>query len=124
MQVDLYNGRKTVVVVVCNSVFVYTAADNKEITALIGLDLSAAFDTICHSTLTQRLQTEFGVLGTAISWIQSYLHGWTQYVNVRAEWLQSLSSRKTDSRCIKMMITFNDTVIKRSKSMYTSFCES
>ena len=43
---------------------------------------------------------------------------------VRAEWLQSLSSRKTDSRCIKMMISFNDTTIKRSNSMYTSFCES
>ena len=37
---------------------------------------------------------------------------------VRAEWLQSLSSRKTDYRCIKMMIK------TRSKSMYTSFCES
>ena len=49
---------------------VYTAADNKEVTVLIGLDLSAAFDTVCHSTLTQRLQTEFGVSGTAISWIQ------------------------------------------------------
>jgi len=47
--------------------------------------------------------------------------------NVRAEWLQSLSSSKTDSRCIKMMISFNYTVYtinKRSKSMYTSFCES
>jgi len=43
---------------------------------------------------------------------------------VRAEWLQSLSSRKTDSRCIKMIISFNDTIIKRSKSMYTSFCKS
>jgi len=61
---------------------VYTAADNKEVTVLIGLDLPAAFDTVCHSTLTQRLQTEFGVSGTAISWIQSYLHGRTQYVKM------------------------------------------
>jgi len=43
---------------------------------------------------------------------------------VRAEWLQSLSSSKTDSRCIKIMISFNDTINERSKSMYTSFCES
>jgi len=51
---------------------VHTAADSKEITLLIGPDLSAAFDTVCHSTLTQRLHTEFGVSGTALSWIQSY----------------------------------------------------
>ena len=44
--------------------------------------------------------------------------------HVRAEWLQSLSSIKTVSRCIKMMISFNDTIIIRSKSMYISFCES
>jgi len=44
--------------------------------------------------------------------------------SVRAEWLQSLSSSKTDSRCIKMTTSFNDTINKRSKSMYTSFCES
>jgi len=30
---------------------------------------------------------------------------------VRAEWLQSLSSIKTDFRCIKMMISFNDTIL-------------
>jgi len=33
------------------------------------------------------------------------------WVCVRAEWLQSLSSRKTDSRCIKMMINFNYTIL-------------
>jgi len=50
---------------------------------------------------------------------------WTENLGrVRAEWLQSLSSRKTDSRCIKMMISFNNTIIKQSKSMYMSFCES
>jgi len=42
---------------------VYTAADNKEITVLTGLDLSAAFDTVCHLTLTQRLQTRFWRVG-------------------------------------------------------------
>jgi len=46
----------------------YTAADNK-VTVLIGLDLSAAFDMVCHSTLTQQLQTEFGVSGTE-AWLQ------------------------------------------------------
>ena len=44
---------------------VHTAADSKEVTLLIGLDLFAAFDTVCHSTLIKRLQAEFGVSGTA-----------------------------------------------------------
>jgi len=61
---------------------VHTAADNKKVTLLIGLDLSAAFDTVCHSTLTQRLHTEFGVSGTALSWIQSYLQDRTQFVKL------------------------------------------
>jgi len=59
---------------------VHTAADSKEVTLLIGLDLSAVFDTVCHSTLIKRLQTEFGVSGTALSWIQSYLQDRTQFV--------------------------------------------
>ena len=42
----------------------------------------AAFDTVCHSTLIKRLQTEFGVSGTALSWIQSYLQDRTQFVKL------------------------------------------
>ena len=40
---------------------VHTEADSKEVTLYIGLDLSS-------------LNTEFGVSGTALSWIQSYLY--------------------------------------------------
>jgi len=49
---------------------VYTAADEKQVTVLIGPDLSAAFDTVCHQTLLQQLQMQFGMSGTALSWIQ------------------------------------------------------
>jgi len=49
---------------------------------LIGLDLSAAFDTVDHEILLERLQTEFGVEGMALTWLRFYLDGRTQYVKI------------------------------------------
>ena len=53
---------------------VYAAADAK-ITALVGLDISAAFDTIDHDVLASHLDSQFGVVGAASSWLWSYLRG-------------------------------------------------
>jgi len=39
----------------------HAVADDKQVTVLVGLELSAAFDPVSHDTLLQRLQTEFGV---------------------------------------------------------------
>ena len=36
---------------------VYTAANDKQVTVLIGLDLSTAFDTVNHGILLERLQS-------------------------------------------------------------------
>ena len=40
---------------------------------LVLLDLSAAFDTIDHDHLFELLQNQFGIKGTALDWIKSYL---------------------------------------------------
>ena len=64
---------------------VYTAADDKQISVLIGLDLSAAFDTVDHSLLIDRLQSEFGVTDTrhtSLDWLRSYLSGCEQFVKI------------------------------------------
>src|SRR5208282_4096062 len=60
---------------------VYHAADNKSHTLLIQLDLSAAFDTIDKSTLLRRLEKTFGISGSALQWIKSYLDERSQFVH-------------------------------------------
>ena len=37
------------------------------------LDLSSAFDTIDHKTLLHRMETHFGLAGTTLNWLASYL---------------------------------------------------
>ena len=49
------------------------ALDNGDVAFLTLLDLSAAFDTIDHSLLFQILSHSYGISGTALSWIKTYL---------------------------------------------------
>jgi len=49
---------------------------------LIGLDLSAAFETVDHSLLIERLQSQFGVTDIALDWLRSYLCDRSQYVKI------------------------------------------
>jgi len=61
---------------------VYTAAGLHKPTVLIGLDLSAAFDTIDKATLIARLEKTFGIGGCALEWIHSYLTNRSQHVRI------------------------------------------
>ena len=55
------------------------------VSVLVLLDLSAAFDTIDHQTLLQRLEHCFGVSGKPLSWMASYLTDRYQTVCVDGE---------------------------------------
>ena len=52
---------------------IYAAADEKMITLLGLLDLSAAFDTVDHQILFVRLLYEYGLDGLVLGWFKSYL---------------------------------------------------
>ena len=61
---------------------IYKAGDHKLFTVVIGLYLSAAFDTVNHSILIDRLQQEFGVTSTALQWLASYLSNRSQFIKI------------------------------------------
>uniref|UniRef100_A0A3P9I354 Reverse transcriptase domain-containing protein n=1 Tax=Oryzias latipes TaxID=8090 RepID=A0A3P9I354_ORYLA len=56
------------------------AADQGSPSLLILLDLSAAFDTVDHGILLNRLHTTVGLSGNILNWFKSYLTNRTEYV--------------------------------------------
>jgi len=50
--------------------------------ALVLFDLSAAFDVIDHNILQTRLEHSFGVTGSALFWVKSYLSDRSQCVAI------------------------------------------
>ena len=64
--------------------------DKGRVSALTLLDLSAAFDTIDHTTLLHRLRTLYGISGFALAWSEFYLSDRTQCVFVDGHYSKSV----------------------------------
>ena len=62
------------------------AIDNGNCVFLVLLDLSAAFDTISHNIILNRLSSNFGIDGDALEWIRSYLTDRSQTVLVSGKY--------------------------------------
>ena len=87
---DLYNkhqsaytqhcSTETLLVSVCDKII--NAMCTQQITGLCMLDLSAAFDTIDHGILLERLSSWFGINGSALAWLSSFLGDRTFSVKV------------------------------------------
>jgi hypothetical protein len=70
------------------------AVDSGDLAVLTLLDLSAAFDTVDHSTLLRRLRKSYGFGDAVLSWFASYLDGRSQSVRCGAT-----SSNPADLSC-------------------------
>ena len=67
----------------------YTAVDQGHVTLLALFDVSAAFDTVDHGILLERLEKPFGVVGRSLLWLRDFLSGRSQSVvfgSTRSEW--------------------------------------
>ena len=62
---------------------ILSSMDRQEVTLLVRLDLSAAFDTVGHETIAALLESgDFGVANQALLWIKLFLSGRKQRVVV------------------------------------------
>ena len=75
-----YHSTETALLKVLNDLLL--VADRGEAALLALLDQSAAFDTIDHGILLERIQSRFGMDGTALAWLRSYLSNRIQAVSV------------------------------------------
>ena len=78
-----FHSTETALVRIHNDILL--AADKHLEAILILLDFSAAFDTLSHQVLINRLRERYGVEGTALEWYKSYLEDRLQAISIKGE---------------------------------------
>ena len=87
-----FHGTETALIKVMNDILL--KMNSQHVTMLILLDLSAAFDTVDHRILLERLSDEDGIRGTALHWFRSYLSVRSQRFSIHG-----VLSRPFDLNC-------------------------
>ena len=64
--------------------------ENQKVSAMVAVDLSAAFDTVDHGILLHVLQNRFGITESALDWFESYLRPRYCKVKIRNKYSRPL----------------------------------
>ena len=75
-----FHSTETALVKVFNDIVL--DVDRNRTVILLLLDLSAAFDTVDHTILIERLANRFGLCDLALAWFKSYLSDRTNFVSI------------------------------------------
>ena len=75
-----FHSTETALLKVTNDILL--KMNSREVTVLVILDLSAAFDTVNHNILIDRLDKDIGIQGIALGWFKSYLSNRSQQVSI------------------------------------------
>lgn len=85
--IPLFRETETALIKIINDIRLNT--DRGKLSVLVLLDLSAAFDTVDHNILLDRLENWVGLSGIVLKWFRSYLGGRGYYVSIgdhKSEW--------------------------------------
>ena len=90
-QFGFRTGMSTVDAIVHFTEYIYDALNNKQSTINVFIDYSKAFDTINHDILIRKLD-RYGVPGTALEFIKSYLNNRKQFVYINGAYSAELTT--------------------------------
>ena len=76
------------------------AMENQQVTAVMALDLSAAFNMVNHEILLSVLKHNFGLEDTVLNWFESYLHPGNYKVSIGKIFFRMKSPLQCTSRVL------------------------
>jgi len=105
-----YHSTETALLRMRNDILV--SMNKQQVTLLVFLDLSTAFDRVDHDILLRRLEYKFGIKDQAVTWFKSYLSNRSQRIVI--------GSARSDSFDLKFGVPQGSYLGPVLFSLYTS----